>query len=148
MTSAVVAYVDPQPSFTAYVDEPSLVVDVVEEFAIDVDLNGVAFAPAGSGGAVDSVNGQTGTVVLDATDVGAATEAYVDAAVLAEHGRAESVEGGIETDLANEVSRAEAGEALALDLVGQHLAQPVVEPGPIWRPRRRRARTSGSARQQ
>ncbi len=34
-------------------------------------------------GAVDSVNGQQGVVVLDAGDVGAATEAYVDAAVAA-----------------------------------------------------------------
>ncbi len=32
-------------------------------------------------GAVDSVNGQSGVVILDAADVGAATEAYVDAAV-------------------------------------------------------------------
>lgn len=39
----------------------------------DVDLTGVI-----GGGAVDSVNGQTGVVVLDAADVGAATKAYVD----------------------------------------------------------------------
>lgn len=31
---------------------------------------------AGGGGAVDSVNGQTGVVVLDATDVGAVPSGY------------------------------------------------------------------------
>jgi hypothetical protein len=42
-------------------------------------LMGVPVAGGGGGGAVTSVNGETGDVVLDAADVGAPTQAAVDA---------------------------------------------------------------------
>lgn len=67
-------------------------------------------------GAVDSVNGQTGVVVLDTGDVSeagdsryytaarqAAVEAYADAAVLVEKNRAEAAESAIASDLAQEI---------------------------------------------
>lgn len=41
----------------------------------------IKLPPASGAGAVESVNGETGVVVLDAADVGAATEAYVDTSV-------------------------------------------------------------------
>lgn len=58
-------------------DDPSIVWQV---------LRNATITTGPSGGAVDSVNSQTGVVVLDADDVGAATQDYVDdsaAAVIA-----------------------------------------------------------------
>lgn len=56
----------------------------------------VSFAAGGEGGstgAVDSVNGKTGAVVLNASDVGAATPAYVDQKVAAAESIVQSVNG-------------------------------------------------------
>ena len=56
----------------------------------------VSFAAGGEGGttgAVESVNGKTGDVVLSASDVGAATPAYVDQKVAAAEGIVQSVNG-------------------------------------------------------
>lgn len=44
-------------------------------------LDEIARNGGGGGGAVSSVNGKTGAVVLDATDVGAATTANIDSVV-------------------------------------------------------------------
>lgn len=82
-------------------------------------------ASGGGGGAVDSVNSQTGVVVLTAADVGAdvsgaATTAQNDAetfateAVGTETSRAEGVEGTLSTAIGAETSRAETAEELAL----------------------------------
>lgn len=85
----------------------------------------------GGGGAVDSVNGKDGAVVLDYTDVGAdsegaaaaeqtraeAAESTLQTHIDSESGRAQSVEGGIELDLANEVQARVAADSLKADLV-------------------------------
>ena len=56
----------------AALDDSSTVADALDE------IDAMA---GGGGGAVDSVNGQTGTVVLDATDVGAATSSDITSAI-------------------------------------------------------------------
>ena len=62
---------------------PSELISSDADNAIELGTDGKLFAPiSGGGGAVDSVNGQTGVVVLDATDVSALsndTTDYTDA---------------------------------------------------------------------
>jgi hypothetical protein len=62
------------------VTETPTYIDVAEQQSvyIDIDLGG-----GSGGGAVDSVNGQTGVVVLDATDVGADASGSAAAALVA-----------------------------------------------------------------
>ena len=87
-------------------------------------------------GAVDSVNGQTGIVVLDTGDVSeagdsryytaarqAAVEAYADAAVLVEKNRAEGVEAGLAQDILDEETRALAAEGV----IAGDLAQEILD---------------------
>lgn len=112
-------------------------------------------APSGGGGAVDSVNGQTGVVVLDAADVGAdasgaataalaTAEAYTDTRVAAEITRADgaydasgaaagvlvTAEAYADTKVAAEVTRADAaydaaGAAAAAQAAAVAASQPV-----------------------
>lgn len=97
-------------------------------------LNPVVSASGSGGGAVDSVNGQTGVVVLTATDVSADAsgsastaqsnaESFATSAVGVETTRAEGVEATLATStaLSTEVSRAEAAEALLAPLASPAL---------------------------
>lgn len=59
----------------------------------EIYLEEIANKPSG-GGAVDSVNGKTGAVVLDASDVGALPESYVPAPASGDNGKTLRIEGG------------------------------------------------------
>lgn len=101
-----------------------------------------------SGSDVDSVNGQTGAVVLGTADISesggtnlyytparqSAIEAYADAAVLVEKNRAEAAEGVIAGDLAQEILDraadvdAEEARALAAEgVIASDLAQEILD---------------------
>lgn len=71
-----------QPGVTAFVglsDAPhSYIGHAGEAVIVNDDEDGLAFGTVVGGGAVDSVNGQTGVVVLDAADVGALDQATAD----------------------------------------------------------------------
>lgn len=66
---------------------------------LTIDSDGTLNAQAGGGGAVDSVNGKTGVVTLDASDVGAASSSALESLALVVGGNVTDI-GALQTALA------------------------------------------------
>ena len=97
---------------------------------LSIDEDGVLSADGGPGGAVDSVNGQTGVVVLDASDVGADPSGTAAGLIATEASTRSNADSALQTSITNEASARAAADLLLAPLASPALTGNPTAPTP------------------